>query len=182
MKLTLYPPLMDFVSRLPLLMVGLSTALVPVASAAAPIAAPTPPAAEATLMRPLTLAKLEDMDFGILAAPSAGTAIIEPISNTMGVGGGVIAIGGTPHAARFAGSTYSSSVVIIRIPNGSVLLTRAGGTETIAVNNFTLDGQSKRTMAKAGVFEFAVGATLRPTANPVEGIYTGTFDVTIQYP
>jgi hypothetical protein len=73
-------------------------------------------------------------------------------------------------------------VVNIRIPNGGVNLTRVGGTETILLNTFTLDGQTKRSMAQAGVFEFAVGATLRPAANQVEGVYTGTFDVTIQYP
>lgn len=156
--------------------------LLPAAAGAAPVVAPVPPAAEAALLRPLTLIKLEDMDFGTLASPVAGTAIIDPVTNLMSVTGGVIALGGTPHAARFAGSTYSSAVVIIRVPNGSVLLTRVGGSETITVNNFTLDGQSKRTLAQAGVFEFAVGATLRPTANQVEGTYTGTFDVTIQYP
>ena len=73
-------------------------------------------------------------------------------------------------------------MVIIRIPNGAVALTRVGGTQTISVDTFKLDGQSKRTMAQAGVFEFAVGATLRPAANQMEGVYTGTFDVTIQYP
>ena len=100
----------------------------------------------------------------------------------MAVTGGVIRLGGTPHAARFAGATSSSAVVNIKIPNNTVLLTRVGGTQTIVLNAFTLDGQSKRTMAQAGVFEFAVGATLRPAANQMEGVYTGTFDVTIQYP
>ena len=37
-------------------------------------------------------------------------------------------------------------------------------------------------MAAAGIFDFKVGATLRPTAGQVEGVYIGTFDVTIQYP
>lgn len=156
--------------------------LLPAAVGAAPVAAPVPPAAEAALMRPLTLVKLKDMDFGDLGAVAAGTAVIDPVTDTMSVTGGVTRLGGSPHAARFAGSTYSSAVVIIRIPNGTILLTRAGGLETIAVNNFTLDGQSKRTLAQAGVFEFAVGATLRPAAGQVEGVYTGTFDVTIQYP
>lgn len=149
---------------------------------AAPIAAPTPPAAQIALMRPLTLTKLADMDFGYLGVTTAGTAILDPVTNTMSVTGGVTALGGTPHAARFAGATQSSAVVNIKIPNGNVLLTRVGGTQTIILNAFTLDGQSKRTMARAGVFEFAVGATLRPVASQVEGVYTGTFEVTIQYP
>jgi hypothetical protein len=163
-------------------MIILLAALAATPVEAAPIASPTPPAAQAALMRPLTLTKLRDMDFGYLGVTTAGTAVINPVTNTLSVTGGVVRLGGTPQAARFAGATSSSAVVIIRIPNGSVLLTRVGGTETIQLNAFTLDGQSKRTMAQAGVFEFNVGATLRPAANQMEGVYTGTFDVTIQYP
>ena len=133
-------------------------------------------------MRPLTLAKLADMDFGNLAITSAGTAIIDPVSNTISATGGVILSGGTPHAARFAGSTFSSAVVNIKIPNRAVTLVRIGGTETMIVDNFTLDGQSKRTLAQAGVFEFNVGATVHPAVGQLEGVYTGIFDVTIQYP
>ena len=109
-------------------------------------------------------------------------SVINPVTNTLSVTGGVIRLGGTPHAARFAGATQSSAVVIIRIPNGGITLTRVGGTQTITLDSFTLDGQSKRTMAQAGVFDFKVGATLRPSAGQVDGLYTGTFDVTIQYP
>ncbi len=157
-------------------------ALLAAPGSAAPIASPTPPAAQAALMRPLTLTKLADMDFGSLGVTTAGTAVIDPVTNTMSVTGGVIRLGGTPHAARFAGATSSSAVVNIKIPNNTILLTRIGGTQTIQLNAFTLDGQSKRALAQAGVFEFAVGATLRPVANQLEGVYTGTFDVTIQYP
>jgi multidrug efflux pump subunit AcrB len=32
------------------------------------------------------------------------------------------------------------------------------------------------------IFDFKIGATLRPTAGQVEGVYAGTFEVTIQYP
>lgn len=167
--------------RYPLLTTGLA-ALIAAPAVAAPIASSTPPSSQVALMRPLTLTKLADMDFGYLGVTTAGTAVINPVTNTMSVTGGVISLGGTPHAARFAGATSSSAVVNIKIPNNTILLTRVGGTQTIQLNAFTLDGQSKRTMAQAGVFEFAVGATLRPVANQMEGVYTGTFDVTIQYP
>jgi len=167
--------------RLPLAMIPLLALHAP-AAIAAPIPSPTPPSAQAALMRPLTLTKLADMDFGYLGVTTAGTAVINPVTNIMTVTGGVIPLGGSPHAARFAGATSSSAVVNIKIPNNTVLLTRVGGTQTIQLNAFTLDGQSKRAMAQAGVFEFSVGATLRPAANQMEGVYTGTFDVTIQYP
>ena len=167
--------------RLPLILPALLVLFAP-AAIAAPVASPTPPSAQAALMRPLTLSKLADMDFGNLGVTTAGTAVINPVTNALAVTGGVIRLGGTPHAARFAGATFSSTVVNIKIPNRTILLTRLGGTQTIAVTDFTLDGQSKRSMAAAGVFQFAIGATLRPAANQMEGVYTGTFDVTIQYP
>ena len=169
------------VPRLLLVTITLIT-LLAFPATAAPIASPTPPPAQAALMRPLTLTKLIDLDFGNLGVTTAGTAVINPVTNARAVTGGVIRLGGTPHAARFAGATFSSTVVNIKIPNRTILLTRLGGTQTIAVTDFTLDGQSKRSMAAAGVFQFAIGATLRPAANQMEGVYTGTFDVTIQYP
>ncbi len=156
--------------------------LAPAAGLAAPLSPPTQPPAQAALMRPLTLTKLNDMDFGNLGATANGTAIIDPVTDTLTTTGGVLSLGGNPRAATFRGVAQGSSVVIIRIPNGGINLTRVGGTETILLNAFTLDGQSKRAMAQAGVFDFKVGATLRPTAGQVDGLYTGTFEVTIQYP
>jgi hypothetical protein len=133
-------------------------------------------------MKPLTLTKLNDMDFGSLAVVANGTAVIDAVTDTMTTTGGVLRLGGTPRAATFRGVAQGNSVVIIRVPNGGVSLTRVGGTQTILLNNFTLDGQSKRSMAQAGIFDFRVGATLRPTAGQLEGLYTGTYEVTIQYP
>ena len=156
--------------------------LAPAAALAAPIAPPTPPPAAAALLRPLTLTKLNDMDFGYLGVIANGTAVIDPVTDTMTVTGGVLRLGGIPRAATFRGVAQGSAVVIIRVPNGGISLTRAGGPETILLNAFTLDGQSKRALAQAGIFDFRVGATLRPTAGQVDGLYTGTFDVTIQYP
>ena len=156
--------------------------IAPAAAWAAPVAPATKPAGQAQLMRPLTLAKIADMDFGLLGVTANGTAVINAVTDTMTTTGGVMRLGGTPHAAVFRGVAQGSAVVNIKVPNGGVNLTRVGGTETILLNAFTLDGQSKRAMAQAGVFDFKVGATLRPTAGQAEGVYTGTFDVTIHYP
>jgi hypothetical protein len=91
-------------------------------------------------------------------------------------------MGGTPHSAEFAGSARSSAVVNIRVPNQPAVLTRVGGTETVTVSNFTLQGQNKRTIAAQTFFTFRVGGTLNVAATQAEGIYVGTFQVTVQYP
>lgn len=156
--------------------------LAPAAGMAAPTGPATAPPGQAELLKSLTLTKLADLDFGDLGVVGAGTAVINPVTDTMTTSGGVLFLRGTPRAAQFRGVASGNSVVNIRIPTKSVALTRVGGTETILLDNFTLDGQSKRAMAQAGVFTFKVGGTLRPSVGQVDGTYTGTFDVTIQYP
>ena len=161
------------------------------ASLAAALLAPAPaqaagatPAAKAhvAVLHPLSLVLKGDLDFGTIAVAGAGTVVIEPNANAMTASGGVTPLGGSPTGATFIGAAGSASVVIIRIPKQPIVITRAGGTETMSVRDFTLQGQNKRTLAKQESFEFRVGATLNVPANQLEGTYAGSFDVTVHYP
>ena len=164
------------------LLAALLVLSVPARSAAAPVSATQKPTGKTLLLFPLTVQKVQDLDFGYLSVTTAGTAIINPETDVLTTTGGVLSIGGSPHSALFAGSAKSSSVVNIKIPKQSITLTRVGGTETMIVSNFTLQGQDKRAIAAQTVFTFRVGGTLNVAANQVEGTYVGTFDVTVQYP
>jgi hypothetical protein len=138
---------------------------------------------KALILLPVSVVKLQDMDFGNLSVgTTAGTAVLEPNADTLSTTGGVVAIGGVPHSADFAGSAQSSAVVNIKLPNKPTTLTRVTGTETMTLDSFTLQGLSKRSIAKAQSFTFRVGGTLHVAANQVEGVYVGTFTVTVQYP
>jgi hypothetical protein len=100
----------------------------------------------------------------------------------MSTTGGVLAMTSTRHAALFAGAASGGAVVNIKLPRNPITLTRIGGTETMTLSNFTLDGPAKRVMAKSGSFQFRVGGTVTVAANQAEGDYVGTFVVTAQYP
>jgi hypothetical protein len=154
----------------------------PSAAAAAPVRASPKAQGEVTLVKPLTLQRVNDMDFAWLGVTTGGTATINPISGALSVSGGLVPLGGTPSPARYAGAATKSTVVNIKVPKQPVLITRVGGTETLAVSNFTLDGQDKRTLAQSGSFTFAVGAQITVPAGTLDGLYTGEIDVTIQYP
>ncbi|QNN67621.1 DUF4402 domain-containing protein [Sphingomonas lutea] len=145
------------------------------------------PAVNATattaLLHPISIIKRYDLDFGYIAAgATAGTVVIDPNTDTASATGGAILIGGDPHAAAFIGAAGSSNVVNIKVPRQPVTLTRSGGTETMTATKFTVEGLDKRNVARLVAFEFRVGATLNVGANQPEGIYVGTFDVTVQYP
>jgi Domain of unknown function (DUF4402) len=171
-------------SRLfPLRLLALSPLLAPTAGQAAPIAAANPAQAQAVMLFPLEIVKNRDLDFGYAAAATgAGTIVVNPETDTTSATGGVLLLGGAPHAAQFTGAAKGNNVVIIRIPKQPITLTRAGGTETMIANNFTLQGLDKRAVAARVAFDFRVGATLNVNANQAEGTYVGTFDVSIQYP
>lgn len=142
------------------------------------------PAARASLqvVRPLSLARTADLDFARLGVTTGGTATVNPLTGALSVTGGVISLGGTPSPARYLGAASKRTVVNIRIPRQPVLITRVGGTETLSMSAFTLDGQDKRSLAAAASFTFAVGATITVPAGTVEGLYEGEIDVTVQYP
>ena len=160
-----------------LLALWLSTAAV-----AAPAPVSSTAESRALLLRPLTLVRTANMDFATLGVTTGGTATIDPLTGAMSVTGGLLHLAGTPSPARYAGAASKRTVVIIRVPNRPVLVRRVGGTETLSVSNFTLDGQDKKALAQQESFAFAVGARITVPAGTVEGVYVGDIEVTVQYP
>ncbi|MBA3667469.1 MAG: DUF4402 domain-containing protein [Sphingomonas sp.] len=167
--------------RSPALLVAAALSLSTAAPAARVVASPKVKG-KVDLLRPLTLQRLTDMDFGILGVTTGGSATINPITGALSVTGGLLRLGGAVSPARYAGAASKQTVVLIRVPSQPVLITRAGGTQTLSVSAFTLDGQDKRALAQQQSFTFAVGATITVPAGTVEGLYTGEIDITVQYP
>nr|WP_300973254.1 DUF4402 domain-containing protein [Sphingomonas sp. LHG3406-1] len=104
--------------------------------------------ANAALVFPLTVVTKANMDFGYVAVTNAGTAVIDPDTGALSVTGGVMRLGGQPRPASFIGAARNAAVVIIRLPRNPITIRRVGGTETMTVRDFTLQGQSKRTLAR----------------------------------
>lgn len=149
-------------------------------AAAAPVTASA--GGKATVLRPLTVLKQADLEFGELVVNGAGTAVMNPVTGAMSTTGPVTPVGAPGHPALFTSTGSKNMVVLIRIPNSPVTLTRVGGTETMTVSNWTLDGSTNRKIPQNNAFNFAVGGTLNIAAGQVDGNYTGTFTVTVQYP
>jgi hypothetical protein len=164
------------------LLFGVAALFASVSAHAAPVAPDRNATATVQIFPPASVRKLEDLDFAFLAVTTAGTAIINPNTDAMTTTGGVLHVGGVPFPAMFEASSPVRAVVIIRIPRNPITVTRVGGTETMTVSNWTMSGNSRRTVAAHEAFTFKLGGTLNVNANQVEGTYVGTFDVEVQYP
>ena len=156
--------------------------LLSAAAAGVPVPAKSNAAANASILRPLTLLKNSDLDFGELVVSGAGTAMIDPLSGALTTTGLVSHVGAPAQAAVFTTTGSRNSNVHIRIPQQPITITRVGGTQTMTVSAWTLDGNQNRRIPLTSGFNFAVGATLTVSAGQAAGTYLGTFDVDVQYP
>jgi len=154
--------------------------LCPDAAHAAPVSASS--TGKAVMLKSLSVLKQADLDFGELVVSGAGTVVMNPVSGSATTTGAVTPTGAPGHPAQFTGTGSKNSVVIIQVPNAPVTLTRVGGTETMTVSNWTLDGPVNRKIPPNSAFNFSVGGTLNIAAGQVEGTYTGTFAVRVNYP
>ena len=154
--------------------------LAPGLASAAPLTQSAP--AEVGVLSPLSVIKRADLDFGTIVVNGAGTVVMDPLTGTLTTTGAVTKSGTSAHAALFTSTGSKNTVVHIRLPQNPITVTRIGGTQTMTVSTWTLDGALNRKIPPNSTCDFAVGATLNVNANQAEGAYTGTFTITVQYP
>lgn len=157
------------------------------ALAAAPAAAQTVPAlddatGEALILVPLTLTKIDDLDFGaFVSSPTGGMATINPTTGTRSTTGGLISVAGDAgNRAYFAGAGSPNQQVVIAVSPPVELTSSAG--DTIPVLGITLDGPPIRTIDPVTrAFFVGVGGTLNIAADQPEGVYSADFWMTAIY-
>ena len=160
--------------RFNLILAAASTSMV-LASPA--LAATTTAVTSVSVVRPVSLAKLQDMDFGTLSfAGFTGTRTI--VLSRLGVVtcAADIVCGGTGKQARFNVTGSKQLTVLITYSGGTL----SNGTDSIP---FTPDGQATMTLTNNGSpgTNFDVGGSLSVSSALVGGIYTGTMAVTADY-
>lgn len=139
--------------------------------------------ARGLVLQPLTLSRVDDLDFGTVAGSAvAGTVTVNSDTGIRSVGGGVTAVPSTYQRARFDGYGQPSQVVQLTLnpPVGGLLMS---GTNSITVNSMTLDNANNttRTIGAGGNFTVYVGGSFGIAANQPNGLYAANFDLTADY-
>jgi len=159
-----------------------AAALGAASAAAAPVPATNDADGHALVLVPLTLTKIEDLDFGsIIRSSSSGTVTINPSTGARSVAGGVTEVTSDPgNRAYFAGAGTPNQQVILAI-SPPVALVSTGG-DTIPVMGLTLDGPPIRTIDPVTrAFFVGVGGTIQVAADQPEGDYNADFWLTAIY-
>ena len=173
----------------PRLIGGLLLALVALTSAPAAFAQTANGESDAVVVSPLSLVPVEDLNFGnLLPGNLGGTAVVSP-AGARTVTGSVIAVGGTVSNAEFQGFGSQNRFVFISTASSTYTLNRQGGGASMVMRALTLQADNLTPTFFPGLFRIAttnvitlrIGATLDVNANQQEGVYTGTFPITMNY-
>ena len=139
--------------------------------------------AVADITQPSSVQRLQDLQFGdIIAGSTVSTVVVNPSTEARSIQtGNATAFGGTVSAAPFPVSARPLLYYQISVP-ASTTLTRNVGSETMLVDNFTLNGAAIRFLPLfTSIGSFKVGGRLTVGAAQEPGQYEGSFVVTVNY-
>jgi hypothetical protein len=150
-----------------------------VPATAAPVAATNDASGRAVLLIPLTLTKIDDLDFGtVITSSSPGTVSIAADGSGQSVTGGVTAL--APYAgghAQFAGGGTPNQQVNLFLAPPATITDGNGHSMPISMSLESTSVIIDSTRA----FFVGVGGTVNVGANQADGTYSGTFTLLAQY-
>jgi hypothetical protein len=157
------------------------------AGAATSVSATTNANAHAKIMKPLQIAGTQDLDFGTLVISGSGTQVMHLDQAAALTGcGAVITCSGTPQDAIYNVKGTPNAVVTVTVTSPVVLTNANDGSKL----NLTPDAPATVTLdtnAPSKGDNFNIGGSITiantgtPTTDTTDGLYTGTFAVSVDY-
>ena len=150
---------------------------------AAPVGVATPPPARALLLIPLTLTKVQDLNFGsVVPSSQPGTVTIDAATGARSGSPEVTLVpSDIGQRGQFAGAGSGGQQVIMALTPATVLTNAVTG-DTLNVLSMSLDGPNTRTIDPVSLdFYVGVGGVIQVGADQPDGVYTSTYDLTADY-
>ena len=152
--------------------------------ASSALAAPTAQmTSKALLLKPLTLTKLDDLDFGTIIPSGGGDYVTidavtgnrtSPTANLVATDAG--------HRARFASSGVNNILVFLELSQPPYAALKNADGKLLKVEYLKLDGPGVRLLTPLSqVFFVGIGGEIFVRANQEDGEYSGEFALTATY-
>ena len=146
-------------------------------------ASSAPMTSNALLLKPLTLTKISDLDFGMIVPSGAGDLVTidaETGERTSPTAGLVTINEG--QRARFASSGVNNVFVVLQLSAPTALTDGAGHSLTVTRLSLDQGGNPLRVLTpESQVFFLGIGGQVFVRSNQEEGEYSGTFTLTANY-
>lgn len=134
---------------------------------------------------------VQDLHFGDILAGNTAVSVVrlQPNGTRTRLSGNAVLVNNNHQPARFAGQGRRNQVVLVSVSSNTINLTGPGA--PMQVSQFeigstptailTTNPASFTITSTSGAFNFPLGARLRVNANQAPGLYSGTFDVILDY-
>ena len=140
--------------------------------------------ARGIVLKSLTLTAVSDLDFGTVAgdATTSGHVVVNADTGVRTTTGGVVALAGSFGRAQFNGLGDANATVTLTLtqPAGGYICT-AGCAATIPAALNLNSGGTTRVTDSTGKLTVYVGGDFTIAANQQQGLYSSTFDLTVNY-
>lgn len=148
-------------------------------SGAANAAASATANANAEILSTISVVKDQDMDFGQIAVNGADTLVISADEGNPAACPTNLICAGARAPAKFTISGTAGVGTTAAVRQASVSLT--SGTNSMTLNSFTVFFPNGNTLNASGDAQVNVGGSLAVGAGQAAGLYTGSFDVDVEY-
>jgi hypothetical protein len=139
--------------------------------------------ANATIITPIAIIKVNDLNFGnIVATTTGGTVVLSPAGARTESGVQLPAVTGTVSAASFTVTGQDGYAYSVTLPADGYAIKTGTGTPTQTMTLTSFISNTTGTLT-GGTETLSVGATLNVVANQAAGTYIGAspFDVKVNY-
>lgn len=174
---------MNMIKRMTALAVVTAAALAatPAVAATGVVAPAAKPVAKVTILKPLVLAKVSDLDFGTVLLPSSVSGTLNVKVDQAGAMTCTTGLTCAATAASVGGYNVKGTnkqVILITAPD--VTMTNSTQAGSIVVK---LDAPASVTLPNSGNTgqNFAVGGNFDITSATTDGVYSGDMNVTVDY-
>lgn len=151
-----------------------------ISSAAYAVPATVDADGKALILVPLTLTKINDLNFGTVVPSSVpGTVAIDAATGARSVTGGVTGVASDAgNRAEFGGAGSANQLVLLSLTPPATVDDAFGNSIPITLQ---LEASSATVDAVTRAFYVGVGGELSIAADQAEGMYTADFTVTADY-
>ena len=161
---------------------AVAATLIATPALAAPVPATPKAKASAKIVRPLTLAAVQDLNFGTIVVGTLTVAQTVAVSQAGVLSGctGALTCSGTVAQARYNVTGTNNMTVNIASTASNLTNTTSGGSETLA---FTPNAPLTVGLTNSGAPGnfFNVGGSISIAPATVDGLYVGNIEVTVDY-
>lgn len=135
-----------------------------------------------TIIRPITITKTADLQFGRIVKPATGSASVTIANTADSVSAGTaVSLGGTISRAKFTIDGEGGQAISVSV--GSLTMNGpSASTLVVALTPDQVTGvQLSNALGAAGSLTLNVGGSFPLPAAATTGLYSGTFTVTVAY-